>query len=298
VTVGRIMGVPVRLHPSLLIVLGLFLVAGHGWAMVLAFLSILGHELAHVVMGEALDVHATQIELWPFGGRAELGGLDGREPAVQGLVALSGPLSSGLFAIAGALLTRAMPYQSDLQRFFVAVNAGLALFNLLPAAPLDGGRVLRALRSRTLGYGPADLEVRRFGFVLAVAMAAAALIVSAFGTFLWPLAAVAVFLYWASRQPRHQRLWAIRDMAVRVAEVARRPVWALEDLAVHESAPLSMVLDVMHPRELHRVAVFGDHLEILGVVWERDILRALQEQGPAFRVGALLGPPHGPSRPN
>lgn len=298
-TVGRLFGVPVRLHPTLLIVLGLFLVAGHGWAMVLAFLSILGHELAHVVMAEALDVHAATIELWPFGGRADLAGLDSREPAVQALVALAGPLSSGLFALLGALLLRAMAFPAPVLEFFVAVNAGLALFNLLPATPLDGGRILRALRSRRLGYGPAAQEVRRIGAAIAIAMAAMALILAAFGELAWPLAMVAAFLFWTSRRPHSERFWSIRDLAVRAAAIARRPVWALSDLAVHEDAPISAVLDVMHPRELHRVAVLGAHLEVLGVVWERDILRALQDRGPSLPIGALVGrPPPGPSRSN
>src|SRR5579875_2668683 len=259
--------------------------------MLLAFLSILGHELAHVVMAEAVGVHAGEIELWPFGGRVDLAGLDSREPAVQALVALSGPVSSGLFALLGALLDAAAPFPSALLRFFTAVNVGLALFNLLPAAPLDGGRILRALRSRRLGYGPADREVRRLGIGIAIAMAAAALVLAAFGSLVWPLAAVAAFLLWASRAPRAQRLWAVRDLAVRAAVLARRPVWPLADLAVHETAPLAAVLDVMRPRELHRVAVLGARLEVLGVVWEKDILEALHERGPDLPIGRLVGRP-------
>ncbi len=290
-TVGRLLGVPVRLHPALLLVLGLFLVAGHGWAMVLAFLSILGHELAHVVVAEAWDLHAVSIELWPFGGRAELPGLDGCDPAVQVLVALAGPLSSLLFAGMGALLMRTVADPSDLLSFFTVVNGGLAAFNLLPAAPLDGGRILRAFRSRRVGSGRAERESRRLGFGVAVLLAAAALTLAAFGRLAWPLAVVAVFLGWASRAPRYQRLWTVHELATRVAAVARRPVWPLADLAVHQRAPLSLVLDAMHPRAVHRVAVFGDRLEFLGLVWERDILQALEERGPTLPVGMLIGNP-------
>jgi stage IV sporulation protein FB len=292
VTVGRILGIPVRVHWVLLLIVAGYLATGHGMEIVLGLLSLLAHELAHAVAGEALDVRVARVELWPFGGRSELEGLDSREPAVQALVALAGPLSSGFLALAGWGVGRLVGTNPALLTFFMEMNGGLAVFNLIPAAPLDGGRIWQALRQSRVGYAQAEREVRAAAWSLAAVLGALALLAAAFGHVVWPLWVMAGFLVWAARQPLYGRLWPVRDLATRAAAWGMRPVWPLADLAVREDARLAGVLDAMRPRQLHRVAVLGPNQEVRGILWERDLLRALKETGPDTPVGRLIRRPN------
>lgn len=277
-----------RVHWTLLLLLVGYVASGHGVETVLGFLCVLAHELAHAAAAEGMDVRVAGIELWPFGGRAELAGLDSREPAVQALVALAGPFSSGVLALLGQSLGHALGTNPALLTFFIWMNGGLALFNLLPAAPLDGGRLWRALRVNRVGYRQAEQEVRSAARGLAVVLAAAALGAAAFGRLLWPLWVMAGFLVWTGRQPTFGRLWPVRDLAVRTAALGARPVWPLADLAVREDVRLAAVLEAMRPRQFHRVAVLGPHQEVRGILWERDLLAGLSELGPEVAVGRLV----------
>ena len=166
-TLGRILGVPIRLHSSWFLVAALItwsLASGYfpqeypGWTTmtywivgavtaVLYFASVLLHELGHSIVALREKVPVRSITLFIFGGVAQIGD----EPQTAGAefrIAIAGPLAS--FALAGlyGLLRLAVPGDTPLTApaaYLGRINMMLALFNLIPGFPLDGGRVLRAL---------------------------------------------------------------------------------------------------------------------------------------------------------
>jgi Zn-dependent protease len=166
-SLGRILGIPIRLHLSWFLLAALVtwsLAAGYfpqanpGWtastywivgaaASILFFASVLLHELGHSVLAIREDVPVKSITLFIFGGVAQIG----REPPTAGAefrIAIAGPLTSlglaGIFAGLGALLGD-VPVLSAPLSYLGRINLILALFNMIPGFPLDGGRVLRAV---------------------------------------------------------------------------------------------------------------------------------------------------------
>ena len=116
-------------------------------SMVLFFVSLLLHELAHAMVAMALGIEVPRITLFLFGGVAEMGD-EPSTPAHEFLIALAGPAMS--FALAAAfwfctgVASLLSPAAAAVLGYLATINAFLAVFNLLPAFPLDGGRVLRA----------------------------------------------------------------------------------------------------------------------------------------------------------
>ncbi|MEN3540928.1 site-2 protease family protein [Microbispora sp. ZYX-F-249] len=169
ISLGRVGGVPVGLNISVLVIVvilvvglafGRFPIAFPGLpaaAYVLAALvsallflaSLLAHELAHAFVARRHGVEVSGITLWLLGGVAELRG-EPRSPGADLKIAGVGPLTSVVLAGVFALLSWAVsavgapPLVSGMFGYLAAVNVLLAVFNLVPAAPLDGGRVLRA----------------------------------------------------------------------------------------------------------------------------------------------------------
>lgn len=176
IRLGRVAGFPVGLNWSVLIIAWLLtwsLATGglpHGapghaegtyWAAgavaAVAFLaSLLAHELAHAVVARRSGIEVTRITLWLFGGVASLS----REPATPTAdlrIAAAGPATSlalaGFFGAASlAVEATAAPHiLASVTGWLAGVNLMLGLFNLIPGAPLDGGRVLRAIVWRLRG---------------------------------------------------------------------------------------------------------------------------------------------------
>ncbi len=148
---GRYLGIPVRAHWSMAFIAVLFgvnLAATLGLfagiiAVIAFFLSILAHEFGHAIVARRYGVETESIDLWALGGVARLD-REPPTPRADGLIAVAGPIVSlviGLVTFGAAFVV-----SSNVVAWIGLVNLLLAVFNMLPGAPLDGGRVLRAVR--------------------------------------------------------------------------------------------------------------------------------------------------------
>jgi Zn-dependent protease len=163
-SLGRIAGIPFLLHWSVVLVgvlLGSGLAAQYGWggaALALAgFLgSILAHELAHALVARRFGISTQSIQLWALGGVARLD-REATTPRAEGWIAAAGPLTSlaigatslaAMFVLASADVADSA---AGILGWLGIINVALAVFNLLPGAPLDGGRILKAARWRSHG---------------------------------------------------------------------------------------------------------------------------------------------------
>lgn len=177
---GHWFGIRVQIHWSvglIALLLGASLARSIGWIAggfgVVAFLgSILAHEFAHALTARRFDVGTESIQLWALGGVARL---DREAPSAraEGWIAAAGPIASLVVAAAAiggwyALYAAAGSTQAGAVLGWLAViNAFLAVFNLLPGAPLDGGRILKAVRwSIHDDKHRAAVEAGRAGIVL------------------------------------------------------------------------------------------------------------------------------------
>lgn len=208
-------GIPVRVHltfPILLVFVlwsqlkqGLGMRAAlHDVLLVLAvFACVVFHELAHALTARRFGIRTREITLYPVGGVASLERVP-REPLRELAVAAAGPLAS--IMLAGAFYgahrltggAQALPTLHQADASFMAqlvwINITLAAFNLLPAFPMDGGRMLRAILSLVLDRVRATHWAAALSEIFAVLMGAYGLIFNPM------LAVLAVFLWLSAMQ--------------------------------------------------------------------------------------------------
>jgi Zn-dependent protease len=204
---GRVAGIDLYLHPTFLLLLA-FVGLGHQGSLLsvlmvsAAFGCVLLHELGHALTAREFGIRTEDITLYPIGGVARLERMP-RAPGAELLIALAGPAVNVLIALAlglvqflgGAWELGAYPTLPGLfVRSLLWFNLGLALFNLIPAFPMDGGRVLRALLSSRMGRLRATEAAASIGQGLALV----------FGLYcvtqgMWLQAFLATFIYFAAR---------------------------------------------------------------------------------------------------
>ncbi|MEQ1893325.1 MAG: site-2 protease family protein [Planctomycetota bacterium] len=157
--IGNVFGIPVRIHATfLLLIYGVALLSGNPlealvW-LVVSFTCVLLHELGHSLVARAFGLHVEDITLWPLGGMARMSQIP-ENSRIEALIAIAGPAVNFLLA-GGALLALTFSWAAGLAGpraehylfFFVVANLVQGGFNLLPAFPMDGGRLLRALLGR------------------------------------------------------------------------------------------------------------------------------------------------------
>lgn len=173
-SIGRLFGIPVRLHWSFLalVAFGTLSSLAQGFLAMLMTLalgtvlfgSVVLHELGHALAARSFGIRTAHITLYPMGGVAALRELP-RSPGAELVVALAGPaVNAVLVALAG---TAAMITGWNLFWMAAGMNAILGVFNLIPAYPMDGGRALRALLWGPLGWLRASRIAMDLGVVLA-----------------------------------------------------------------------------------------------------------------------------------
>lgn len=261
VPVGRIFGIPLRLDWSLGVIFwlltwglatevfpelaagssdGTYWVAGAATAA-LFLASLLTHEMSHSLVARSYGIQVDNITLWIFGGIATLRG-EATEPRADFRIAIAGPLASLAiaavsFGVGAALALAGAPDLAVTMAVWLgSINGMLAVFNLAPAAPLDGGRILRAwLWKRRGDRTSAAVSATRAGRIFGQALIAFGLVEFAFGAGIGGL--WLVFLGWFVMSAARGEEMSIRithDLAgVRVGDVMTPdPVVASADLSV------------------------------------------------------------------
>ncbi len=244
---GRLFGIPIYLHVSLLLLVPLLAYVfasaknkilgfplGFGGlgleanmavllgsiAALLLLLSILLHEVGHSVVAMRHGVPISRITLWIFGGVSSMEETP-RQPRLEESIALMGPgVSGGLGVLFLALRGAASLFSfqgsegiTTLLGIMGIYNFFLGAFNLIPAFPMDGGRVLRAALARRIGFVRATDRAASVGKAFALAFA----IVGIFGNF-W-LILLALFLYMAAAEEEKATHLTVSLEGVSVGEV-------------------------------------------------------------------------------
>ena len=189
---GKIAGIEVKIHPTFFFLI-LWVVLSALWSgataagvitevgyVAVLFLCVVLHELGHALVARRYGIQTQDILLLPIGGIARVEKMP-EKPKEELLVALAGPAVNGLisvFIFLGLILTgffsapQSLTVALDSFWFqILAANVMLALFNLLPAFPMDGGRVLRALLSTHMDTVEATQTAATVGKVLAIILA-------------------------------------------------------------------------------------------------------------------------------
>ncbi|MEP6820192.1 MAG: M50 family metallopeptidase [bacterium] len=320
-TIARVYGIPVRIDYRwfAVVILSVWLIASNlqhhaiqavnvlvpphapmtAWLLGLIttaglFLSVFGHELAHALMARAEGIEIEEIVLHPFGGLARLK-TDPQNPRAEFRIAFAGPASSflfGLLAFAAAMIAASGNYEATFVVFFLisAGNLLLALFNLFPGYPLDGGRVLRALLWRRSG----DIkDATRKAGICGVLIGGMLVL---FGVY------ILVSPNWRAAQPYFMGAWSILvglfllDTAIKVVKSAHhaRLVTVGEAMsppvAIEPGLIVTKFVDDILP--LHRqtsfpVAVGG---RLHGILSLEDLKSLPRERWATTRVQAVMRP--------
>ncbi len=290
IPLGRIAGTEIRLHLTFLLLLAWIGVA-HGLAgglsaavegvgfISLLFGCVLLHEFGHVAAARRYGVRTPDITLLPIGGVARLERMP-EKPSEELVVALAGPAVNVVIALllflalggvpaVAAATSLQDPSHGMLARLFW-LNVTLVVFNLLPAFPMDGGRVLRALLSMRMGSRRATDIAAGIGQALAFALGLIGLLNGA------PLMVFVALFVWLGAQGEAQ--------AVQMRELSRG--MRAEDAMITHFESLPVTARIADAAELLiRTAqtdfpVVDGAGRLRGILTRTDLVRALQQDGP------------------
>ena len=297
IDVGRVAGITVRLHTTfllLLIWLGVSHYLAGGWpaavqglAFILAiFGSVLLHEFGHAVAARHYGIETPDITLLPIGGVARLERMPER-PLEELVVAIAGPavnvvivallylglvltgrpgMPEGFALIGGSFIAQLM-----------AVNISLVLFNIIPAFPMDGGRILRALLATRLGFTRATEIAASIG-------QAFAFVFILVGFFTNPLLIfIGLFVYMGAAGEASSA--QLRDFAESVPVAA---IMLTDVRALHRETPLADAVETLLRGTQREFPVVDGRGRAVGMLCREDVIKALRQHGPHVPVADVM----------
>lgn len=285
---GRVMGVNLRVHYLFLLPLLLWATTGHLLPGTITFLSVLVHEFGHLVVAKQLGFTPKEVQLLPFGGVASLQENLGLDPAAEMRIALAGPWTSLLLVGAGVLLRSLFPTQ-ELFELFLQMNITLVLFNLLPALPLDGGRVYRAYLVAEQGFKAGTIRAVRASRLCSLLFFLFGISFMLVSPLALNLVIMAGFLYFSSRRIlAESSLQLLAYLSSKQRELAKSGTMATTILAVAHDCEAGDLLECFVPKKYHLIYVLGAAGQVLGIVSEEQVLQAIFDHGLGIRLERLL----------
>jgi Zn-dependent protease/CBS domain-containing protein len=294
---GRFAGIDVYIHLTFLLLLGFIgltsylntgalagALASLGYILAL-FASVLLHEYGHALTARRFNIQTRDITLYPIGGVAKLERMPDK-PIQELWVALAGPavnavIAAGLFGylfVTGALspLTSLGLVDGPFLERLMYANVSLVLFNLLPAFPMDGGRVLRALLALRLDYVRATQVAATLGQGMA-------LLFGFIGLFSNPLLLFVAFFVWMAASQEA----SLVQMKSALGGIPVGRAMLTDFRAVSQYDPLARVTDLIMGGFQEDFPVVDDG-RVVGVLTRHNLLNALTQRGTGARVGEVM----------
>lgn len=296
-SIGRIAGIDVRVHVTFVMLLAwlltAFLVKGNdastaliGMAAVMCLFGIVVlHELGHALAARRFGIRTRDITLLPIGGVARLERMP-EDPRQELIVALAGPAVNGVLAVILYVVLQFTEGISAPEEVLMVgggflsqmlwVNVALAVFNLLPAFPMDGGRVLRALLATRMNYVRATQIAAAIGQMMAIAFGFVGLFVNPLLLF------IAIFVWFGAGQEASmvQTRAALDSVPVRRAMITDLRTLAPQDRLDKAIRHILEGFQTDFP--------VMEHEQVVGILTRSDLLAALARQGNEATVSSVM----------
>ena len=287
--IGWIKGCEIRLHPLCGIMILLAAMVDELPAVMVSFSAVLYHELMHMLAAVLMGYSVTSLELLPFGSSAVIEGLYEEAPHAELLIALAGPASNVLMVMTLTTLKAYVDLNFPEQERFVQTNLQLALFNLLPLWPMDGGRVLRSTLSRIMSLGRATRVAAALGVLGGIALAASA-ILGYWGKqrrISLTLLACTVILTAIKEGRSAQWLW-LRELTGKKRKLMKEETLPIRHIAASGDMKLGQLAARFLPHRYHLVTVLDEKCTPIATISENEVVEALMKVGSHTRIFAIL----------
>lgn len=290
------MGVPVRLHFTFVLLLIFLVVTGfgsnqsglnYGLYLVALFASVLAHEFAHAVVGSRYGIRTLEIVMFPIGGVSRL--QRSPKPNEEFWIAMAGPLANLVIAIGlfsylylkhqpiSAVVAFIEPSDRNVIDRIAEANLILAAFNIIPAFPMDGGRMLRAVLSRFKSEDEATRLAAWTGRMLAISMGLYGLLYSHF-----LLVFVAFFVYLGAAQESAAALGRTLSAGIPVRAAMLTEYHTLtHGNTIRDAANLLLSTSQQDFPIVHSE-------QVIGLLGRNALLRAMATDGPDVYVAGYM----------
>ena len=287
----KLFGISINIHVTFLLLLILFLSGGIKWLalMIGVFFFVTLHEICHSLVAKYYGIEVREITLLPIGGVASMSSMP-EKPSQEFFISVVGPLFNlivvavfyiPLKKLLGTDVLFHRPFSTATWPLTLSylywINLILAIFNLIPAFPMDGGRVLRSLLAQRIGYQKATKVAVNLGHIFALGFAYFGIV-----QFNIILIAIAIFIYVAASNEELQV-----DLKETLKKYRIKDILSADFFTVNSDTTLAKVMElIFHSHQEDFPVVEGG--ETVGFVTRHDIMTGIHTIGTHAAVKEVM----------
>lgn len=264
--------IKIKVNPLFPAVLLLFLLAGYHVEYILTFISMVIHELGHTAAALVLKKKVYTFKILPVGINVCIDEFScTRQERI--LIYICGPVINVFLAAVFFDIWLRASIKTGLVFFLMSANVCLATFNLLPALPFDGGRILREALAMRYGGFSANKKIQRITLIVSLMLVLSGIVqllnnILNFSLIL--IGAYAIFLL--KKGKTEDSVMNVKDMIYRRSRLLKKGVYPARDLVVVKTMHLGDIIKCLDFDRFHIIHVLNENLKLLKVFTEQDII--------------------------
>jgi stage IV sporulation protein FB len=244
----------------------------------LAFLIVLFHEFIHYITALFFGFTGFDVEILPIGARLSLRELDEATPLQDIIISLSAPVLNLAVALLFYILHK--NYSNDILYTAYMSNLTIGLFNLVPALPLDGGRVLRAVLNRRTIYKRANMLMIRLSMLQGLAGLAAFILLLMLGIYNFNIGLISMFIIYCSYKEKERIVYIIMgDIVKKRYKFLKYGYIENKSISIHYRKDLITTLSLVDKNKYNVFTVLDDDMKVMDIIYEEELIEALKVHG-------------------
>lgn len=268
----------IKVNKSSFLYLLLLIIMGFQGDIFLSFSMVIIHEFAHYSVARLFGFSGFDMEILPFGGFLKLKDIDEASPREDIIISLSGPLINLIFALICYILLE--EYNTNILNLLFKVNMALGIFNLIPALPLDGGRILRALIAKKTVFKIANFITVIVSLIFGSLMMFFYILSFYRKEINLSLGIIAIFIMMFSFREKGRCSYIIMsDIINKKCKFLKRGYIENKSYSIHYSKDLLKALSIVERNKYNVFTVLDDELKVIDIIYEGELLEAVKAYG-------------------
>ena len=276
--------VRIKLNAFFILFLFVSFYSGYIDQSITIFISVLLHEIGHGIAAKLLGIRVEEIELFPYGGVAKMEDITKYGGYTEATIALAGPLVSGTIAAIAAFLSDGRDLFSTIGQY----NFVLMTFNIVPALPLDGGRILRNVLLHYMSYKQATKIMVISGKIIAITLILYNIVIIVRGNTSAAYIIIGVFIYMGCHKEMKycSYYYLMNKNNYKTKHFGKRKL-RTRIINVYSDTMIRLVANQFSPGTVCIVHLLDDYGKTIKILSELDIMDAFLKYGYDSKVGQI-----------
>lgn len=251
---------------------------GFSGKILICFLFVILHEAIHYIVARKLGFVGFDIEFLPFGTRLDLKDLDEANQKQDILISVSGPIFNLIVAIIFYILY--LKCNIPIYEQVYKTNLALGIFNLIPAFPMDGGRILRSIISLKILYRKANKITVYVSIVVGMMFMYFFIVLFMRNIKNFNIGLIAVFVIASSLKEKERIAYIIMgDILKKKSKFKKRGYIENKNISVYYKQDLLNIISIVDKNKYNIFTVLDDDMNVVDMIYENELIKALKKYG-------------------